>query len=199
MPPELRLIPGQTRFDVSLVGAGTANGPRVIDDQLVAVPRAFPRLFLPLSLLSGAPPALLLIAMAFTDGLDDPVHQPAGARLQAADLLACLAVIVGLAVGLPGLVLLGDLPMLSFERSQPRRGLPNDPQQDSAGRIRIGWRDRCKIPHAQPDLVLLEMLCGHVAADLLKGVLVTRLDGMAGEEHLGDLRCARRIDRLFAQ
>ena len=128
--PDLRRKPGQSSFKVPLVASGTADGPRVIDNQLVAVPRAFSRLFLPLSFLSGPPPALLLIAMAFTDGLDDPVHQPAGTRLQAADLLASLAVIVGLDVGLPGLVLLGNLPMLSFERSQPRRGLPNDPQQD---------------------------------------------------------------------
>ena len=104
-----------------------------------------------------------------------------------------------LIAGCSRFAVLGNPLMLVLEHPQPLGGLLYDPQQDLAGRIRIGWRDRRKIPHAQPDLVLLEVLCRHVAADLLKGVLVTRLDGMAGEEHLGDLGCAQRIDWLLAQ
>jgi len=197
--PDLRRKAGQPFFEVPVIVIDIANIAILVHDQpLIVLIPATSVFFPPFSFLSCLPPPSRLVAVGLADGFDVSQNQPVAAHQMTADLFGCLAFFEALHRGFQRADGVGDFLMLGFEHPQPLGGLFHDPEQHGPGRSRVNWRDRLMILLIKLGLVALELFFGDLVPELMEGVLMSRLEGVACQEHQGDFAFGDRLDWLAA-
>ena len=116
-----------------------------------------------------------------------------------AQLVARLALVKAQDLGIQLANGIGEFLSRCFEHPQPRGGLVDDPQQHGPSSRRVGRREPCADPPIKFAFMRLEPIFVNLAPQLLEGIRIFWLDGMAREEHESDFARAGCINRLSAQ